>query len=221
MTEEIVIALLNTRNEGLIKLMLNNLFDASRSGGWTSVDSLVAVTYLRNRGVEHTDLLACLKSRAPEVHAFLDYFCMRGSKGIKVSNRETAVIDVLSGETESKVQYAAHLYHDLAGNDFEASAYYRAFFDRFTSYVSGKRRKKGRPKMLYREEIIKKVYDAIPGSDAVLRRAEDYRQKNPLVHAGAEMLQRVTLREDLGESTEDLRRLIYSYVDEKIADSSS
>ena len=75
--------------------------------------------------------------------------------------------------------------------------------------------------MLYREEIIKKVYDAILGSDAVLRRAEDYRQKNPLVHAGAEMLRRVTLREDLGESTEGLRRLIYSYVDEKIADSSS
>ena len=221
MTEEVVIALLNTRNEGLIKPMLNNLFDASRSDSWTSVDSLVAVTYLRNRGVEHADLLACLKSRAPEVHAFLDYFCIRGPKGIKVSNREMAVIDVLSGETESKVQYAAYLYHELVGNDFEASAYYRAFFDRFTSYVSGKRRKKGRPKMLYREEIIKKVYDAIPGSDAVLRRAEDYRQKNPLVHAGAEMLQRVTLREDLGESTEDLRRLIYSYVDEKIADSSS
>lgn len=75
--------------------------------------------------------------------------------------------------------------------------------------------------MLYREEIIKKVYDAIPGSGAVLRRAEDYRQKNPLVHAGAEMLQRVTLREDLGESTEGFRRLIYSYVDEKNTDSSS
>lgn len=221
MTEEVVIALLNTRNEGLIKLMLNNLFDASRSGSWTSIDSLVAVTYLRNRGVEHSDLLACLMNRAPEVYAFLDYFCMRGSRGIEASNRETAVIDVLSGETESKVQYVAHLYHKLVGNDFEASAYYRAFFDRFTSYVSGKKRKRGRPKMLYKEETIKKIYNAIPGSDVVVGQAEDYRRKNPLVHAGAEMLQRVTLREDLGDSTENLRQLICSCVDERIAGSKS
>lgn len=186
MTEGIVLAILNTRDESLIKLMLNSLFTSSRHGSWTSIDSLVAITYLRFRGMVHEDLLEHLKRNEPGLHEFIDSLCLRHCAGGQASNEiERELVSVLADEDESKIQYVLYLYHRSVGNIFEAASYYRAFFDRFSKYVSGRRNKRARSGMLYKEKDLKPLYSDIAGSSEVIRNAERLRQENPSCSCGS------------------------------------
>lgn len=217
MTEGIVLAILNTRDESLIKLMLNSLFTSSRHGSWTSIDSLVAITYLRFRGMVHEDLLEHLKRNEPGLHEFIDSLCLRHCAGEQASSEiERELVSVLADEDESKIQYVLYLYHRSVGNIFEAASYYRAFFDRFSTYVSGRKNKRARSGMLYKEKDLKPLYSDIAGSREVIRNAERLRQENPLVHAGAEMLRRDSTREELEEMISSLRQLMIARLEKNL-----
>lgn len=213
MTEDIVLAVLNTKDELLIKSMLSNLFASSRNGTWTSIDSLVAVTYLRYRGMAHRDLLEHLKSNEPGLFEFVDLFCLKNSARIAPGQMEDKLVNVLADESESKIQYVLYLYHRSIGNTFEAASYYRAFFDRFSTYVSGRKRKRAKSGMLYSVKDLKKVYSDIEGAEEALNKAERLRQENPLVHAGAEMLRRDSTKDELEELIALLRLLITARLD--------
>lgn len=207
-TEIIVLAILNTRSGELIKSMLNELFKACRGGAWTSVDSLVAVTYLRNRSMVHHDLLEYLQECDPAIYSFIDSFCLKKHGLVNVSETEEGLLDVLDGDRESKTQYVLYLYHESVGNIFESASYYRAFFDRFSSYVSNAKQKKKKMTMLYREKQLAPVYSDIERSEESIRFAEDLRQKNPLVHAGAETLRMDSARDDLKNMVKSLHWLM-------------
>ena len=206
-TSSIVTAILNTRDERLIKSMLNNLFRSSRNSSWTSVDSLIAITYLLNRGMNHEDLLYHLQLHEPGIYSYIASFCLKSFVSNQLSAVEGNVIETLAGDKDSKIQYAFYLYHDSVGNIFESASYYRSFFDRLTSLFAFSKGRK-RKKMMFKEKEIKKYYSDIEGSDSIIRRAESLRQENPLVHASAEMLRNDSSREELVDMIESLRWLI-------------
>lgn len=82
--------------------------------------------------------------------------------------------------------------------------------------MSGRKNKRARSGMLYKEKDLKPLYSDIAGSREVIRNAERLRQENPLVHAGAEMLRRDSTREELEEMISSLRQLMIARLEKNL-----
>jgi AbiA family abortive infection protein len=74
-TKRLMILVLKTKNENLIKQMLSNLFEANRNGVWDIYDTSLAINYLLQRNFRHRDLLNVLKKEEGYVYSYYDLFC--------------------------------------------------------------------------------------------------------------------------------------------------
>lgn len=72
------------------------------------------------------------------------------------------------------------------------------------------KKKKNRKKItwLYKEPVLKTLFEDIDGSDVILRTAADVRQNNPLIHASSKIIETPTYKAELDETVEALRALI-------------
>ena len=64
----------------------------------------------------------------------------------------------------------------------------------------------------YKEETLKKMYDGIPDFESIIHNAHNLRNKNPLSHASAELIDRNTSSSDLKKAECDLDFLINQYI---------
>lgn len=206
-TGEMVLCLLHTRDEALVKRMLNNLFNAEREGLWSSLDCVVALTYLQQRGMKHTDLLALLKRQDSGLGYYCTSFCVRNFSNTAPRPNEKALIDLLQGDTPSKIQYVSFLQNERTGNSFEKASYFRSFFDRAVSYISAK--KKGKKlKWLFNEGELAKAFNDAKKARTIIHEAERLRRNNPIIHASSEMIKRPTYKEELDEVVASLDSLL-------------
>lgn len=92
-------------------------------------------------------------------------------------------------------------------------AYYKNFFDRFTADIAFSIKyepdaKRPNYKLLYKEIEHKKFYDAIPNSEAIIKKAHELRNQNPLSHSSAELIDRDSTSSDIDSSIRDMEMLI-------------
>ena len=207
-TSELVLCLLHTRDEALVKQMLNNLFTAERAGLWSSLDCVIALTYLQQRGMKHMDLLALVKRQDSGLGQYCSAYCVCNFSQAVITPAEKRLIELIQGDIPSKIQYVSYLQNDCTDNSFEKASYFRSFFDRVASYIF--QIKKGRKKItwLYKEPDLKTLFADINGSDVILRRAADVRQNNPLIHASSKIIETPTYKAELDAIVESLSALL-------------
>lgn len=207
-TAELTKCILNTNDGPLIKKMLNILFGAHRDGSWSSIDALVAINYLIGRGMVHEDLLKTLREAEPGLDAYIRMFCTSERFVTNpASEVESKLIFVISGDVPSKIQFANQLYHKVTHNYFEQVSYVRAFFDRFSTFYKRIVLHKKQKGFLYQEKDLAPIYSSIGDSKKVLHEAEMLRQRNPLIHAGSELITD-SYKKDIREVIESLADLI-------------
>ena len=211
-TAAMVQCVLHTRDESLIKRLLNNLFVSARSGVWRSLDSLVALTYLRMRSMVNPDLIRYLKKIEPGLAQYCTDYCKKDFAAPASSDSECKVAAILRDDAKSKVQYLFALFHGVSGNELESAAFIRAFFDRFASHVRSRIQGKHHT-WLYRVKDLKKVYQQIDHAEETIESAERMRQSNPLVHASSEMIDNPSFKEDLELMKESLGLVINDYLE--------
>ena len=211
-TAAMVQCVLNTRDELLIKSLLNNLFESERRGTWGSLDALTALTYLQQRGMAHRDLIGCLRRLEPGLAQFCIHYCKRDFSLAAKPEVEEKTIEILRNDEKSKMLYAFSLSQNAVGDILGATAYYRAFFDRFTSLTRSRINGK-REKWLYAEKELVEVYERIDNAKETIRHAEKMRQSNPLIHASSEVISSPSFKEDLKAVMQSLRSLMNDYLE--------
>lgn len=210
-TTDLIQCFLNSEDEYLVKQLLNGLFKSSRNATWSSLDSLAAVTYLIHRGMWHPDLRKHLEIEEPGLSFFCETFCRADFVRIPPSDAENKTIAILSGDEPSKTQFAHYLRHHQTKNLLESASYYRAFFDRFSSFVWSRVQKK-KHTWLYKERDLKEVYCSVAGSEEKIREMERLRQSNPLVHASSEILTNPAFESDLIFVVNSINEIITEYL---------
>ena len=207
-TSELVLCILHTRDEVLVKRMLNNLFSAERDGMWSSLDCVVALTYLQQRGMKHADLLALLKRQDSGLGQYCSAYCVGNFSQAVITPAEKRLIGLIQEDIPSKIQYISYLQNDRTDNSFEKASYFRSFFDRVASYIFQKKKDRKKITWLYKEPDLKTLFKDIDGSAAILRAAADVRQNNPLIHASSKMIDTPTYKTELDKTVESLRILL-------------
>lgn len=206
-TNEMVQAILKTRDEGLVKQLLNNLFVNSRSGSWCSLDSLAAITYLQHRGMQHRQLIELLEEHDAGLAKYCKEICWRDASSPALSPVEQQLVTILKEDVPGKIEFVSFLFNRATGNVFEMAAYYRSFFDRVSTYYHPKKSKKKNSWVWSKDELTR-IYKDIPGATEVIERAERIRRQNPLVHAGGEIIERPTHSAELKEIVSSLSDLL-------------
>ncbi|MDO4183364.1 MAG: Abia family HEPN domain-containing protein, partial [Coriobacteriia bacterium] len=208
-TNDMVHCVLNTRDERLVRRLLNNFFLSSRSGSWCSLDALAASSYLLRRGMQHVDLLGLIEKHDSGLAKYCKDVCWADASKPSLTGLERFLTNLLRGDQTSKLEYAFYLGSKASGNVFEQASYYRSFFDRVSTYF--RKKKGGRGSWIYKEGDLKKIYNFLDGAEDAIKRAESIRRKNPLVHAGAEMVASPTYEEELLEVIKSLNDLLLRY----------
>ena len=213
-TRDLVLCILNTRNETLIKRLLNELFGDLKGGTWSSLDSLMASTYLTQRGMGHKDLRRCLERVEPGPSRFCEDFCRNDFLKRQPTDSERKTIQILKSDERSKYLFVQYLRAEAEGDVFESIFYLRAYFDRFSSYVLYRVQKPTKKfKAVFKERDLKDIYRSIPEAEEKTRIIEKRRQQNPLIHAGCELLGEPVYQKQLEETKESIKYLMAGYLD--------
>ena len=205
-------AILNTHDEYLNKGVLNRLFTTSRNKQWTVYETMLATTYLRYRGMRHSDLLATLNSEQPDLGSYVADYCCRRFLDTLEDETTSRLLRLLEGDRPSRFQYLMYLKLSSIGNHFEAATYYRSYFDRVATLASrvlnkklGKKVRRG--KWLYGKECSS-FFRPIEGAEQIVESSERIRQQNPLVHAESTLLDGSAPFDVVKESTFALQKLL-------------
>ena len=213
-TNELVKCILDTHDDYLIKRLLNTLFLSYRDGTWSSIDTLIALNYLINRGMHHRDLLSLLRKSELGLSIFIDKYCIN-DQFIRdpITEVESKKLLVIADDDRSKIQFVNQLFHGRTQNFFEQISYYRAYFDRFSTLFKRKILKKKQRGFLYSEKELAKLYCEIPKSEQIIHAAERLRRDNPLIHAGSDLI-RNTYQIEILNTKQSLEGLIASILED-------
>jgi len=202
---------------------LNSLFKRSRNNPWNTYDTSIAVHYLIQRGFEHSDLINILGENESDLKKFYDYFCKNSFMKIfenklnKVINKS---IPIITGKEKKKTYFLYLMYkaEKEKNNTLSEFNFFKNYFDRVTAHLefkySSEKLKKPNFRKFYKEQELCKFYNCIDCSKAVLEKAHNIRNANPLSHASAELLEKYTT-EEIKRNIEDLNGLIECYIENK------
>ena len=214
---------LKTKNGRAIRSLLNSLFKRSRNNLWNTYDTSIAVHYLIQRGFEHSDLINILGENESDLKNFYDYFCKNSFMKIfenklnKVINKS---IPIITGKEKKKTYFLYLMYkvEKEKNNTLSEFNFFKNYFDRVTAHLEFKyfseKLKKPNFRKFYKEQELCKFYNCIDCSKAVLEKAHNIRNANPLSHASAELLEKYTT-EEIKRNIEDLNGLIECYIENK------
>ena len=108
-----------------------------------------------------------------------------------------------------------HLFEKEKNNTLGEYAYYKNFFDRLTAQIAFEIKydnsKKPNYKLFYKEGEFKKFYSDITNSEKIIEKAHEIRNQNPITHASAKMLEKDSSNQEIIETIEDLKNLIYEF----------
>jgi len=215
------ILIMKSRNDGIIKTMLNELFKRSRTSKWNSYCTTIAITYLLNSRFRHIDLLEVLKANDYRLYQFYENNCKR-SFSYYINNQNNKAICYAIGD-DWRVYYLFFMYQveKRKNNNLSMYAFYKNYFDRVTANIDYvEKRKKGdaikKPNYngFYREAQLKSFYNKIPGSDSIIHIAHEVRNSNPISHASASLIDEGSPSKKIRKTIDDLNSILQQYCDQ-------
>ena len=204
---------LNTRNSRIIKNLLNQIFTSYRDGNYDYYDELILTEYLLSRSFKHADLGNILKTVNLNVANYINQYCMSSFVDTFLMETKSQIYNDNFGleytqlleDTKLNFMYLMHKHHSKQKSMLESFAYYKNYFDRFIAhtmnFLGEESTKKSKPnfKMFYKEQTILQYLNkiGIEEFDSDVSKAFELRNKNPVSHGSAEIL------EDIGIRTSD------------------
>lgn len=225
-TKRLSIMVMQSGNNELIKSMLYHLFIRYRAGLWNSFDTSVAIAYLIQSKFQHIDLLDIVRVVKPQLYSYSCNFCRTSFMFyLRYGNCEKweRYRIGMNRDCRAAFLYFMYLCEQNRHGHLASYAYYKSFFDRMSAnmaFLSGKNRESKKPhyNRYYSDKRLKELYVDIPESQEIIARAQDYRNKNPLIHASSELLGNNSSSEELQEMEKKLDGLIDSYSEQHYTD---
>ena len=196
--------ILNTRDDNLIKNMLNRLFDNDRKNLFDVYDIHTALIYLTKRGYKHNDLLNLIKKHDINTYNYINSFCKNKFVSVYTNSeslKNKFINNIFHKNDKGKLYYLYSFYNmkTREQNYLEAFAYYKNYFDRMTAHFNAKIKNINELKIgkLYKEESLKEFY--FHNYDQTIHDAHKIRNSNPLSHASAELLDNNECEKNINE----------------------
>jgi AbiA family abortive infection protein len=221
--KRLVVILLKTKNELLIKAFLDKLFKSFKNNIWDIYDTSLGINYFIQRGFQHKDLLNILRKKENNIFNYYSLFCYQ-SFGLSCLQENNDFIKLFYDNAfykkDEKLFFFFFMYKiEIQKNNYlVAFAYFKNFFDRISAHLALKflgDSAKGGPnyKKYYTENELKTLYSDIKNSESIIKEAHKIRNGNPLSHASAELLDRNTTENDIIKSVKDLVFLINAKIE--------
>lgn len=196
--------ILKTKNGGLIRFLLNELF---KKDYFNSFDIAIGLNYLLLRNFQHNDLMCKIRVVDPDIIDYIDKYCKQDF--LKELDEEYNYIIKLNlenkfSDSSLKVWYLYFLYkfYEKNGDILEAFAYYKTYFDRLVSLLMCYKKisigKKGLPdyKRYYKVgnaqrdfEKLNLEYYQSENIGTLLDELYKLRNFNPINHSSAEIIE--------------------------------
>lgn len=206
-------------NDKTIKSMLNHLFERDRNNLWNAYDTIAAIAYLTQSHFGHIDLLGVLKKRCPGFHEYYSYYCKRSL----VSAFDSVNADLVNWAIGSdwKAYYLLFMYTmaTAKNNHLIAYSYYKNYFDRVTADIAFRtgditNEKSPNYKRFYHEKNIINFYSKKLDKkvESTIKKAHKLRNKNPLAHASAELIDDDSSSKEIIATIKELYVLVLDYL---------
>jgi AbiA family abortive infection protein len=203
---------LASKNDKLIKQMLNNLFMKDKSGTWNFHDTAVAIEYLIQSGFRHIDLKYSLfENNLKDLKRYYSTFCqisLNNSFKDVLGNKKTLITSI---DNKTTFLYFMYLMEKRKNNNMLAYSYYYNYFCSLTADIDCllKNGKKPNHRAFYQESDLKKFYN----TNDVFPEAAKLRNTNPVDHASGELLfnnNRKTEMENVIDKLQDIQDVFIS-----------
>ena len=197
-----------------VRAMLNQLFGRARSDMWNSYDTTIAIAYLIQSKFQHIDLLNVIKKNCPDLYAYYYYSCRTSFICQIRPAKWNRYLKCIKNDKKAAFLFFMSLCEQNRRNYLGSYAYFKNFFDRISAdiaYLKGKDPKSKKPNYngYYDERSLKKLYNEIEDSETIIHNAHTLRNKNPLSHASAELIDNDSSSIYLEEAKVQLDELIH------------
>ena len=210
------VMVMQSSNNDAVKAMLNQLFQRHRSGVWNSYDTTIAIAYLIQSKFRHIDLLNVIRLHNENLYEYYYYGC-RASFFCQVTIEKWKRYQrCIENDSKAAFLYFMNCCELNRSNYLGAYAYYKNFFDRISAdmaHMTGADGSKKRPNYAgyYKEGSLKTLYDGLANSTAVIKKAHELRNENPLSHSSAGLIDNNSTVMELRKAQDDLDSLIDMY----------
>ena len=207
------VLIIKTQSTQAIKALLNQLFQRHRAGLWNSYDTIVAISYLTQSGFRHIDLIGALCQHSTPLSEYYRYFCKTSFVQALSAHKPNSYCDIVGQDWKACFLYLMYWIAKSRNNNLAKFTYYKNFFDRFTADIAFSIKyepdaKRPNYKLFYKETEHKKFYNGISNSEAIIKKAHDLRNQNPLSHSSAELIDHDSTSSDIDQSIRDMEMLI-------------
>ena len=214
-----IVLLLKTKNEKIIRKLLNILLNKGHNQQWTVFDSAIAINYLLGRSFIHYDLISVLKNNNVELTSYVNTCCTKSFCQLPQNKIVEKICSLVSSDWKTAFLYFMYCMEKDKFNYLSAYAYFKNFFDRFTALLAfevnyPESRKKNKPNFakFYKKGEHTNFYKIIKNSDDILEQAHLMRNQNPINHASAELIDVNIYSKELLEIIEKLKYLVFEYM---------
>lgn len=210
------VMVMQSGNDNAVKAMLNQLFIRSRAGVWNSYDTTIAIAYLIQSKFQHIDLLDVIHTNCPDLYSYYYYGCKTSFICQTRNEKFNRYLRSIEGDSKAAFLYFMSLCEKNRANYLGAYAYYKNFFDRISADMAFKagvdpKCKKVNYNGYYKEGAFKRLYAGITDCDAIIEKAHELRNANPLSHSSAGLIEKDSTSKDLMNIQIDLDSLIDQY----------
>lgn len=203
---------LNTEDSNIIRTLLKKIFISYQNDSNDYFDELILSEYLLNMNFEHEDLRKILSTFNISLSNYIKNYCANSMLDTVYKEKAEKIYPddrggeytLLLEDHKLNFMYLMHKYYSSQNSILEAYAYYRNYFDRFIAHTMNclgiepaknsktNLNKKSKPNfnLFYKEVEVKKYLHkiGIDEFDDKLKEAFDLRNKNPVNHSSAEIL---------------------------------
>ena len=196
----------------VIKTVLNQLFNRNREGLINSYDVMIVIQYLLLTHFNHYDLKEkIIKSNEPELYDYIMYYCCGNFLNDFKHQSNEKYINIINGDWKTYYLYFNFRVELDNKSYMVAYAYFKTYFDRMTALIAAYIEHVGVDvNAYYSEKSLTSVYKKLNQEDAkkIIRKANNLRKHNPLVHSSSEMLGMPDWTESIKNTIDRLTDLI-------------
>lgn len=214
------VMVMQSGDDNVVKAMLNQLFNRSRTGLWNSYDTTTAIAYLIQSGFLHIDLLNVIHTNSPNLYSYYYYGCKTSFVCQIRNTKYNQYVRCIEDDPKAAFLYFMSLCEKNRANYLGAYAYYKNYFDRISAdmaFNAGEdpHCKKPNYNRYYKKSDLEKLYAGIPGSNSIIEKAHNLRNDNPLSHSSAGLIDSDSSSKDLVEIQKKLDSLLHQYANKK------
>lgn len=200
--------ILCTKDRSIIVEFLNNLFTSYKHPPFSKYYEVMAVQYLLARSFKHVDLKSEISTKNSKLGGFIASYCDQQRSHLSAADGSyISILNKMKNDGTLNFLGFMSFYYMDKNQILECFAYEKNYFDRKLSYflalLNGQKSKNDKVsfKSTYKknciDNIVKKTgFDFDDKMIEDVKKAYDLRNKNPVSHASAELLDRNDLESE-------------------------